>query len=563
MGVDQLSPSAVWRGDLLGGLVAAVIALPLALAFGVQSGLGAEAGLYGAIAAGIVAAIFGGTATQVTGPTGPMTVVSATVVSLAIVREGGLENAFGLILLTFFAAGVFQILFGFLGVAKYVRYFPYPVVSGFMSGVGLIIVVLQIWPLLGSASPKSTLDVFLRIDEPLSAIDGAAVTVGLITVAAFYALPRLTSAIPAALGALIVGTLSARVLGLDVPTIGDIPQGLPTLQIAEMFGIDPSDLVLVIEYGLILAVLGSIDSLLTSVIADNITRTKHDSNRELIGQGLGNMAAALIGGLPGAGATKGTVVNIDAGGRTRRSGALHGLFLLIMLLGAGSLVAEVPLAVLAGILIPIGFAIVDMKGIRHLRSVPKADAAVLVLVLAITVFGDLIVAVGVGVALACVLFMKRTADLGEHRTKLVAVDPTQVHHGELEDLESIGDGIYIKHIYGPLFFGFAAGFKEVTEQLPTDAQVLIMDFADVPVIDQSGLYALEDAILFAERSGVQVILANIAEQPQDMLRDVEIIGALVDEAHVVDSILDALHVIRLPIDLDAATDLDPQSTTGA
>ncbi len=537
----SLPPTRSLRGDLTGGLVAAVVALPLALAFGVQSGLGAEAGLYGAIGAGIVAALFGGTPTQVTGPTGPMTVVSATVVSLAIARAGDVDSALGIILLTFLLAGVIQIVFGFVGVAKYVRYFPYPVVSGFMSGVGLIIVVLQVWPFLGSDSPKTTLEVFTRIDEPLSNIDGAAVMVGLVTVAAFYLLPRLTKAIPAALGALVIGTLVARFAGLDVPVIGDIPSGLPALQIGEMFSVDPNAWALILEYALILAILGSIDSLLTSVIADNITKDRHDSNRELIGQGLGNVAAALIGGLPGAGATKGTVVNIDAGGTTRISGAFHGVLLLAMLLGLGFLVSDIPLAVLAGILIPIGFAIVDTKGLKHLRDVPRADGAVLLLVLGITVFGDLIVAVGAGVVLACVLFMKRIADLGEERSVLGMLQQPENDDSEIIALDVDGPAptFVVKQLDGPLFFGTATGFRDLALGVPEGSETVVIDLEKVPVIDQSGLYALEEVVLDLESQGIHVLLANVDPQPLDMLRRVELVGALIPEHEVFDSVTEA------------------------
>jgi len=528
---SELTTSERVRGDLLGGLVAAVVALPLALAFGVQSGLGAEAGIYGAIAAGIIAAVFGGTATQVTGPTGPMTVVSSTIVALAIADAGDIDSALGVILLTFFVGGLIQVGFGLMGIAKYVRYFPYPVISGFMSGVGLIIVILQLWPFLGNSSPKSTIDVFLQIDEPLRNINWEAVGIGSLTIAVFFLLPRVTKNIPAALGALIVGTVVSEIIGLDVDKIGDLPDGLPSIQAGEMFSISSDSLLLVVEYGLILAILGSIDSLLTSVIADNVTKTKHDPNRELLGQGLGNMASALIGGLPSAGATKGTVVNIDAGGRTRLSGSFHGVLLLVMLLGAGSLVSVVPLAVLAGILIPIGFVIVDTKGLRHLRDVPKADAAVLLIVLLITVFGDLIIAVGAGLVLACVLFMKRAADLGEEMTDLVPVDS----NGEpiRDDVEDVSNHVFVKRVHGQLFFGITAGFRELSETLPDHAEVLVIDLSAVPSIDQSGLYALEEVILDVERRGVHVVLAGIAEQPLDMLRRVELVGGLIaeDEVH--------------------------------
>ncbi|MBN1584344.1 MAG: SulP family inorganic anion transporter [Anaerolineae bacterium] len=522
------------RGDLLGGLIAGIVALPLALAFGVQSGLGAAAGLYGAIATGILAALLGGTATQVTGPTGPMTVVSASVVAIAVGRSGSVESGLGIILLTFFLAGAFQVLFGILGIARYVKYFPYPVISGFMSGVGLIIVVLQIWPFLGTDSPSSTVEVFTRINEPLAALNWAAVGLGALTVLVFYLFPRITKAVPSALVALLVGTLAAIVLGLDVPIIGDIPSGLPALQIGAMFSINAADLLIVVEFALILAMLGSIDSLLTSVIADNITKTKHNSNRELVGQGIGNMAAALIGGIPGAGATKGTVVNINAGGKTRLSGALHGLFLLVILLGAGQFAALVPLSVLAGLLIPIGLGIIDYRGIRHLRHVPRADALVLIVVLFMTVFGGLIEAVGIGIVLASVLYMKQSSDLAEARTlvnPLANVD-TQLAEDETQLTDVVNGKVYIKHPYGPLFFGFTSHFQDVIRSLDSKIDALIIRMDQVPYIDQSGLYAMENALLDLECNGITVLLTELHGQPLDMMRRIDIVPALIPEAHL-------------------------------
>ena len=399
------------KGDFTGGLVAGVVALPLALAFGVQSGLGATAGLYGAIAIGIFAALFGGTETQASGPTGPMTVVSAALVATAIEMNGNLENAMSIILLTFLLGGLFQVIFGFLNIASYVKYFPYPVVSGFMSGVGLIIIILQIFPLIGLGSAKSTLYVIQQLPYQISNTNLSALLLGVITVVIYYLFPLITKAIPSALVALILASIIAYFTQMDVPLIGEIPSGLPSFQLGNILSVDSSAYSLIIEYALVLAVLGSIDSLLTSVIADNMTKTKHNSNRELIGQGIGNMIAAAIGGIPGAGATKGTVVNINAGGKTRLSGILHGIFLLAVLLGLGQLAAHIPLSVLAGLLIPIGFKIIDFKGLKHLLKVPKADAVVLVLVLLITTFGSLINAVGIGLALACLLFMKKSGDI--------------------------------------------------------------------------------------------------------------------------------------------------------
>ncbi len=531
------------RGDLTGGLVAGVVALPLALAFGVQSGLGAIAGLYGAIAIGILAAIFGGTATQASGPTGPMTVVSAALVATAIDFTGSLENALGMIVLTFLLGGAFQVLFGMLNIARYIKFLPYPVISGFMSGVGLIIILLQIYPFAGVSAPTSTLGVITEANRLFADLNWAALGLGTLTVLIYYIFPRITKAVPSALVALISATALSYFLRLDVPIIGDIPSGLPSLQIGGLFSIDPGAYLLILEFGLVLAVLGSIDSLLTSVIADNITKTKHNSNRELIGQGLGNMVAAVFGGIPGAGATKGTVVNINAGGRTRLSGTVHGLFLLVVLLGAGQLAAFIPLTVLAGILIPIGFNIIDYKGLKHLRHVPRADAVVLVTVFAITTFGSLIQAVGLGIILASVLFMKRSSDLAEAGTAVTAlagVDGEQPWEDEDSLYDEFKDRIYIKHLYGPMFFGFTSHFQSLIKNLDDDIRALVIRMDRVPHIDQSGLYAMEDAILELRQKGVLVLITGLHPQPFDMLRMIDIIPDLLPESQVFEEFADSI-----------------------
>ena len=406
------------RGDLLGGLIAGIVALPLALAFGVQSGLGAHAGLYGAIATGILAALLGGTATQVTGPTGPMTVVSASVVAIAIERtrqrgERAGDHSPHLLPGRRLPGPVWhprrrqvcQVLSlpGDLGLYERRRADHRRPANLAVPGLSFTEIDHRgLHPHRRTAGNHQ-----LGGGRPRGA-DGA----HLLSLAAHHQGRAQPSS------RCWWARWQSVLLGLDVPVIGDIPSGLPALTINAMFSVTPSDYLIVLEFALILAMLGSIDSLLTSVIADNITKTKHNSNRELIGQGIGNMAAALIGGIPGAGATKGTVVNINAGGKTRLSGALHGLFLLIVLLGAGQYAALVPLSVLAGILIPIGLGIVDYKGIRDLRYVPRADAAVLIVVLLVTVFGDLLQAVGVGIVLASVLYMKQSSDLAEARTSV-------------------------------------------------------------------------------------------------------------------------------------------------
>ncbi|XLS28910.1 SulP family inorganic anion transporter [Flavobacteriaceae bacterium M23B6Z8] len=535
------------KGDVMGGLVAGVVALPLALAFGVQSGMGATAGLYGAIAIGIFAALFGGTSTQASGPTGPMTVVSAALVAAAIEITGSLDSAMGIILLTFLAGGLFQVIFGFLNIAGYVKYFPYPVVSGFMSGVGLIIVILQIFPFAGLDASKSTVAVFQNIGSLLTDFNAQALLLGAITIIVYFLFPKITKAIPSALVALITASLIAFYAKMNVPVIGDIPSGLPSLKIGSFTTVDAGAYSLILEYGVVLAVLGSIDSLLTSVIADNMTKTKHNSNRELIGQGIGNMLAAIIGGIPGAGATKGTVVNINAGGRTRLSGALHGIFLLAVLLGLGSLASHIPLCVLAGLLIPIGFKIVDFKGLKHLLKVPRADAVVLIIVLLITTFGSLIMAVGVGVALACLLFMKKSGDLSEKGLEVGAladIDGSKPWQDELEFYKEYKDKVVIKHLYGPLFFGFTSYFKDQVKSHTEGVKAVIFRMDRVPYIDQSGLYALEDIILDLEQQNIEVILVGLQEQPCDMLKAVDIIPDLVPEEDLFQNVEDSFNYIR-------------------
>lgn len=535
------------KGDITGGLVAGVVALPLALAFGVQSGLGAIAGLYGAIAVGIFAATFGGTKTQASGPTGPMTVVSAALVASAIDATGSLQAAMPIIVATFLLGGIFQIVFGFLNIAGYVKYFPYPVVSGFMSGVGLIIIILQLFPFAGLSSAKSTWLVLQDLPRLFTDFNVNALLLGLLTVIIYYIFPYVSKAIPSALVALVVASVASFFLNWDVPLIGEIPSGLPSLQVDGIFSIDASAYSLILEYAIVLAVLGSIDSLLTSVIADNMTKTKHNSNRELIGQGIGNAIAGILGGIPGAGATKGTVININSGGKTRLSGTIHGLFLLAVLLGLSKLAAYIPLSVLAGLLIPIAFKIIDAKGFKHLLVVPKSDAIVLIIVLLITTFGSLIQAVGIGLLLASLLFMKQASDIAEKGLEvgtLAGFDGEKPWQDELEFYEKYKDKVYIKHLYGPLFFGFTSQFQEVIKNIPKEVKALIIRMDRVPYIDQSGLYALENAILDLEQRNIMVLLIDVDEQPCDKLKSIDIIPDLIAEDHIFNTVEEAFVFLK-------------------
>ena len=325
------------RGDLFGGLTAAIVALPLALAFGVSVSPenGAIMGLYGAVFIGFFAALFGGTPSQISGPTGPMTVVMATVFGTLVKNnpDAGMAIAFTVVMM----GGAFQILFGLLRLGKYITLIPYTVISGFMSGIGFIILAIEIGPFFGHQGSASVIESLQQSSDYISNLNPIATGLSILTlIIVFGSPPKLNRIIPSPLLALVICTLISVFVFPDsgIPVIGKIPTGLPKPQLPQF---DFDQLRIMVEYGLMLATLGSIDSLLTSLVADNITRTTHDSDRELIGQGIGNLLAGLFGGLPGAGATKRTVINVRAGGTTPISGMIHAVVLLVIVLGAGKL----------------------------------------------------------------------------------------------------------------------------------------------------------------------------------------------------------------------------------
>ena len=536
-----------FKGDLFGGITAGVVALPLSLAFGEQTELGAIAGLYGAIALGMLAAIFGGTKTQISGPTAPMTVVSAVVITKAIEFAGNLEAALPIIFATFFLSGLLQVLFGIIKLGKFIRYIPYPVVSGFMSGIGIIIIIGQIFPFFGVTPPSggalSTLSSLHLIPENINYIS---IGLAALTLLIIYLFPRITKKFPASLVALIVISFIAFYFipeggFLKISSKGAIPTGLPNIQLGfiDVFS-DFDTLVVIFGFAITLAALGSIDSLLTSVVADNMTKTHHNSNKELIGQGIGNMGAAFIGGLPGAGATMRTVININSGGKNRLSGIVAALLLFAVLIGLSSLVGHIPNAVLAGILISVGIGIIDYKGIKHLNSIPRSDAVVMILVLLLTVFVDLLIAVGSGMVLAALLFMKNISDVIEDRTKIAPLrefSPEINWDDEKELIQALGDKTLIKHLDGPLFFGFATKFQQI-ERSKEDIYAVIIRMDRVPYVDQSGLYVMEDVVQDWIDSGIPVLFVGLHGQPLDMFEKINIIPGLVSKSMCFDTMHD-------------------------
>lgn len=478
------------RGDIYGGLVAAVVALPLALAFGVASGLGAIAGLYGAIFVGFFAALFGGTPAQCSGPTGPMTVVMAGTLT-QFAHEPAL--AFTAVIM----GGGFQILFGLFGIGQYIALVPYPVISGFMSGIGCIILILQVGPLLGHAAKSEGIVAnLMAVPEFLSTISLPAALLGAMTLALMYVTPaRVSQLIPPQLLALFAGSVGAFYFFPGVPLIGEVPGGFPSL-ILPVF--HQSALQLMVESALVLALLGSIDSLLTSLVCDNLTRTRHDSNRELLGQGIGNMVAGLFGGLPGAGATMRSVANIRTGGRTPISGALMAVILLATMLGLRPLAEQIPLAVLAGILCKVGIDIIDWRFLRHLAEAPRADVFIMAVVLFITVLVDLITAVGIGLIMASLFFVKRMADLELANLRVVTKPSTQISltPEETAILDRNQGKIVLIHVDGPMSFGSAKNMVRRLEGVKGFNMFsgVVLDLSDVPTIDGTAALAIEDML---------------------------------------------------------------------
>ena len=494
------------RGDIFGGLTAGVVALPLALAFGEASGAGPIAGVYGAIIVGFFAALFGGTPSQISGPTGPMIVVFAGVFA-------SLSGDVSLVFATVVLAGVIQIAFGLLGFGQYIRLVPYPVVSGFMSGIGCIIIALQLARLFGHEPAGSgTIPALMEVPNAVSNPNWEALGIGLLTLAIVFRWPaKWGRYLPGPLAALITGTVAS--LGLNtVPVLGDIPTGLPQF-IMPAFSSDT--LLIVFEAAMILAVLGAIDSLLTSLVADNMTRTRHHSNRELIGQGVGNTIAGFFGGIPGAGATMRTVVNIRTGGVTKISGMLHSLLLLAVVVVLAPLASKIPHAVLAGILVKVGYDIIDVSYLKRAHRGPRFDLALMVMVLSLTVFVDLITAVVAGVVVAALAFVKQVADA---QLAAAAGENSEAVDGlsELEStlLNECGNRLTYFDLGGPLSFGAAADLgHHVRERIsPTHHTSLVLDFSKVPFMDVSAARAVETIALDAAHAGKHLYVCGINEQ---------------------------------------------------
>jgi SulP family sulfate permease len=523
----------VIRADIFGGITAAVVALPLALAFGVASGIGPIAGLYGAIAVGFFAAIFGGTPTQVSGPTGPMTIAMAVIVAD---HAGNLLEAMAIV----FLAGVFQIVFGILKVGRFVSYTPYTVVSGFMSGIGVIIIAMQVLPFFGlptiSGGPTEAMANWPSLLLNMNG-DALVLATGSLTIMIFWP-ATLRPYLPSPLAALVVGTVLGVFVFSGAPVLGEVPTGIPKISFPA-FSLE--SLPGIVQPALVLALLGSIDSLLTSLVADSITHTRHNSNRELIGQGLGNMASALIGGLPGAGATMRTAVNVRAGGQTRISGALHSLILLSLVLGLAPLVAGIPHAVLAGILVKIGWDIIDWGYLKRIKRAPRDKVIVMLITLGLTVFVDLITAVAVGLILAAFATARW---MEEEELKGVTNLALAQNNGHLSDeetkaLKNYHDSVAIIRLRGR--FSYASA-RELVQKVGADtleSKVILLDFSDAAHMDTSAALAIEEMIEISQSEHSGTFVSGLTGPAENTLKSLGILDSL-PPGNIFENRLDAI-----------------------
>ena len=524
-----------FRGDIFGGITSAIVALPVALAFGVASGLGAAAGIYGAIAVGFFAALFGGTRSQISGPTPSMTIAMAVIVTT---HASTLGEALTVVVM----GGLLQILLGISKLGRFVAYTPYVVISGFMSGIGIIIILIQILPFLGApTSPHGPMGALQELPEALANFNAGAFVIGMVSLGIGILWPRrLARYLPSPLAALVAGTLLGVLWLNNAPVIGQIPVGLPEFQFSV-----PSVgfLVSAVHPAIILALLGSVDSLLTSLIADSLTGTQHQPNRELVGQGIGNMVAGVFGGLPGAGATMGTVTNIRAGGRTPVSGMLRSLLLLMLLLGLGHYVEPIPHAVLAGILMKIGWDIIDWRFLTLVHRIRREHLIVMLLTLGLTVFVDLVTAVAIGLIAAGITHAQQLETL-ELDSVISVPLLDQMFFSEYEEMaltDPYSARVGLVALKGSFTVASSRKLVEVIGEDIKDHEIVIFDFSDTTYLDDSAAMVVERLMNVATEKQTEFVVMGLSETIADTLRTLNILQQ-VPVSRVVDTLDEARQV---------------------
>lgn len=494
-------------GDIKGGLTSGIVAIPVAVAFGIASGAGAIAGLYGAIIVGLFAAIFGGTRQQISGPTGPMTVIMTTVIMDFIQHfpETWLALSFSTVIL----AGLLQVLMGICRLGKYIVMVPYPVISGFMSGIGLIIILLQLPTLLGVAVNTSVTSIISTLPQQMT---NANITVILFALLAFIIQwvwrGRYATALPPALVTLVTVTiLSLIVISPEqLPRIGEMPSGLPEFVIPQF---NQQALEMMLKSAIMLAILGAIDSLLTSLVLDNISGEQHNSDRELIGQGIGNSIAGFCGALPGAGATMRSIVNYKSGGRGPLSGVVHSILLISVVLGFGAVFSVIPHVVLAAILVKVGIDIIDWPFLKTLHKLPIFPVCLMFLVMGLTVFVDLITAVFVGVFIKNIDTVKRLSDL------------------QLGDIEigSHSENTVFMKITGPISYAVGRGLNKRYRPFREYAHLTI-DLHQARIVGYSTSVILIELVKKALASGQTVNIVGADNATMAMLERLGILSIL-------------------------------------
>ncbi len=526
----QRFESVNFKGDLFGGVTTAIISLPLALAFGVASGAGAEAGLWGAIMVGLFASLFGGSSTLISEPTGPMTVIMTAVLTSMVAKypEAGIAMTFTVVMM----AGAFQILLGTLKLGKYITLMPYSVISGFMSGIGVILIILQLSPLLGHAAPAGgVIGTLTALPHTLAHLNIKELFLGVLTLGVLFLFPQqYRKYIPAQLVALVAVTLiSVIIFDTDsIRRIGEIPAGLPSIVIptinSDMF------MTMIID-ALVLGTLGCIDTLLTAVIGDSLTRKEHDSDKELRGQGLANMISGLFGALPGAGATMGTVTNIQVGARSPLSGVFRAAVLALVVLVAGGLTEPIPMAVLAGIAVYVGFNILDWSFIQRAHKVSFAGMAIMYGVMLLTVFVDLIVAVGLGVFISNIIIIERLSREQARQVKAISdadEDDVPLTDSERCLLDKANGKVLFFYLSGPMIFSVSKAISRQHSSI-SDYEVMILDLTDVPMIDVTVGLALENAINDALDANCKVYLLCPNEKTREQLEKFHVTDLVPDE----------------------------------
>lgn len=517
------------KGDLFGGVTTAIISLPLALAFGVASGAGAEAGLWGAILVGLFAALFGGSSSLISEPTGPMTVIMTAILTSMMAKypETGIAMSFTVVMM----AGAFQILIGTLKLGKYITLMPYSVISGFMSGIGVILIILQLSPLLGHASPSGgVMGTLSALPETFLNMKFSELFLGLLTLAILFLFPNAyRKYIPAQLVALIAVTLLSVIFlsNEDIRRIGEIPAGLPSFVIPQF---DTEIFTTMLLDALVLGTLGCIDTLLTAVIGDSLTRKEHDSDKELRGQGIANMISGLFGALPGAGATMGTVTNIQVGARSPASGIIRALVLALVVLVAGGLTEPIPMAVLAAIAVYVGFNILDWSFIQRAHKVSVQGMVIMYGVMLLTVFVDLIVAVGLGVFISNIIIIERLSREQVRQVKAISDaddDDVPLTDSERALLERANGKVLFFYLSGPMIFSVSKAISRQHSRI-ADYDAMIIDLTDVPMIDVTVGLALENAIKDAQDSNCEVFLLCPNEHTRQQLQKFNVLSLVMN-----------------------------------